>query len=476
MARAPRPALWGLGFAALYLWGGARLPQWGDASKLTLYALHAHVPSLNPGDHAGWTLAAWLWLQVVPADPVIACHRFSALAGALSVALLVKLLALREEPPHVVRGAAVVWGLAHASWWAASMTETYTLAFALSLGALVAEKTARPFWSGLLAGWAAATHGLTLFLTAPALVKGERRAARAVGFFAGASPSWLGLLVAPGQDPLTGHASGGIASLGWHVASFLSASRLSLGAALVIGLLVWNLGPLGAWAWWKGVAPRRRVPWPLVALGIFLAAYSPFRLHLMVGFLLLGVLLWKPPSLTRAGAAVQAALQVVLYFGLPSLLTHAGLGDLSLRPLPYRNNAAYFLTPTKRGELGAWRYALEMYSMAPPNAMIVADFNPGAVLKLVQETRGLRPDVTVIPTVVDDCVRSPNPGECLALHLRRALEQGRPVMLADSYEPYYRLQELEKLGFEVSLQRTGVPFKSEVKWRADPNSHPGPAD
>ena len=62
---------WFLASLALYLVTGAQGLVWGDSSKLTLYALAHHFPSLNPGDHAGWTLLAWGWLRALGGDPVV---------------------------------------------------------------------------------------------------------------------------------------------------------------------------------------------------------------------------------------------------------------------------------------------------------------------------------------------------------------------------------------------------------------------
>lgn len=465
-----------MAFAVGYLLTGARTPQWADASKLTLYALHGYFPSLNPGDHPGWTVLAWLWLKLIPQDPTVACHWLSALAGALSVALLVKLLVLLKKPPQVVWGTAAVWGVAHSPWWAAASCETYTLASALTLASLVAGQKKREFLAGMLGGWAFATHALTLFLTAPALARRTGIGKRMAGCLLGTSPVWLGLFLTPGIDPLTGYTSAGLPSLGWHVTSFLSPSRLLLGLLFLLALLLWNLGPLGLAAWWKGVPGKGVALWPLALLAVFLAAYAPFRLHLMAGFLVLGLLLWRPPSLTKAGACLHLFVQTALYLGVPWALTHWNLAGLHLRPLPYRNNAWYFLSPIKATERSAQRYALELFSTAPPNAVILADFNPGAVLKLVQETRKLRPDVTVVPTVVDDCVRTPRPAACLAKHIRQRLDQGQPVLLADAYKPYYRLTELAELGFAVSLQRSGQPIRVQRHWRADRDSNPEPSD
>ncbi len=465
-----------MGFAVLYLLTGARTAQWADASKLTLYALSGYFPSLNPGDHPGWTVLAWLWLRVTPQDPIIACHWLSAICGGLSVAFLVRLLELLHRPPQVVWGTATVWGVAHSLWWAAASTETYALASALTLAALVAGQKKSDVLAGLLGGWAAATHALTLFLTAPTLARGSGVGGRMSGFLLGTSPVWLGLFVTPGNDPLTGHSSAGLPSLAWHVTSFLAPSRLLLGCLLLLALLLWNTGPLGLWAWWKAVPESRAALWPMAILAVFLATYAPFRLHLMAGFLVLGLLLWRPPSLTTGGACLQLVVQTALYLGVPWALTYFNVAGLYLRPLPHRNNAVYFLNPMKASERSAHQYALEMFSTASPNAVILADFNPGAVLKLIQETRKLRPDLTVLPTVVDNCLRVAKPAACLAQHIRQALDQGRQVLLADTYEPYYRLRELADMGFAVSWQKSGQPITVKRHWRADRDSNPEPSD
>ncbi len=475
MSRQPRPALWGLAFTALYLATGARTVQWADASKLTLYALDGYAPSLNPGDHPGWTMLAWLWCRAFPDDPVIACHRFSALVGGLGVALLVALLRLWGKPPEAIRATAVLWGIAHGPWWSATVTETYTLAFALALGALLARGKNHPFVSGLLAGWAAAVHGLTLFLTLPALVSRDRWGAQAAGLVLGSSPVWLALRLPPRPDPLTGYLSSGLGALGWHVGSFLSPSGLAVGVLLLASLVAWNLGPLGLWAWWRTPPGGRRTLWTLVPLAFFLSVYAPFRLHVMAGFLILTLLLWRPPSLAKVGLAAHVGLQVALYLLTPRLLATAGWEHMAVRRLPFRNNARYFLNPIKRDDEGAITYALSVFSQAPPAAVIVADFNPGAVLKLVQQTKRLRPDVTVLPTVVDTCLPAPKPAACLAESIRRVLEEGRPVLLADTYEPYYHTRELEDMGFTLTPNGNGTSTVGGM-WRADRDSNPEPSD
>src|SRR3972149_4002545 len=92
-------ALGGAWFAAafaLYWLTGARGLIWADPSKLTLYAIKGYFPSLNPGDHAAWTLLTWAWLHLAGGDPVAAAHRLSALCGALVVMLATLLVLARS--------------------------------------------------------------------------------------------------------------------------------------------------------------------------------------------------------------------------------------------------------------------------------------------------------------------------------------------------------------------------------------------
>ncbi|MCS7181748.1 MAG: hypothetical protein NZ869_01345 [Thermoanaerobaculum sp.] len=456
MPRPPRSWLWGIAFGLLYWVGSARTAQWADASKLTLYALAGYAPSLNPGDHAGWTVLAWLWLRLFPGDPIGACHRLSALAAAVSLLLLVELLRSRGEAPAAVRGAAAVWGVAHAPWWAAELTETYAMATALTLASLLAAAKGRAFLAGLGAGWAASCHGFTLFLTLPALVRGQGWLGKLAGLLVGTAPLWLALALQPPVDPLTDHHSAGLASLRWHWDTFLAPSRLLTGMLLLLLLLLWNLGPLGWWGWLQGKT-RSLVPsWTLLPLAILLAGYAPFRLHLMVGLLVLGLVLFRPPALPTPAAASHVVLQALCYLGIPLALTALNAENAFVRELPFRVNAVYFLNPMKGREGSAELYAERFFAQAPERAVVLADFNPGAVLKLLQTVRGLRPDLTIIPTAVDNCLAAPQPAACLATRIREVWQQGRPVVLADTYEPYYRLQELRGQGITFQPMEVGA--------------------
>ncbi len=449
MKRTRELLAWFAAAAAIYALSAARTLQWADGSKLTLYALGRYLPSLNPGDHPGWTLLAALWLRLVPAPAFRALPLLSVLAGAASVVLMHRLAEI-QAGLGAARGAALVLLLAHPLWWSAATTETYAPALALALAAVLLSS--RPggagegFTAGLAAGLGAACHLFSLAVSGPFLVRGRWPwlAGTVAGLAAGLAPVWLGLAAVP-PDPLTGHLAGGPSSIAWSVQSFLQPQAAVGGALRLAGLLLLGLGPVGIAAMLRRSPSAGRPPLlapTLVLYGALLAGYAAYRQYLMVLFLAAGLLLLRPPAPGRRATALHAAAQLSFYLALPALLTAAGHGDLGVRQLPHRNNAWYFLCPVKCTDQGAERYARELLSAAPPDAVVLADFNPGAPLAAVQRLHGLRPDLRIVPTAVDEALGHRDPAARLTATIRRHLAARRPLVLADSWEPYYRTGEL----------------------------------
>jgi hypothetical protein len=437
--------------------------MWADSSKLTLYALHNYVPSLNPGDHAGWTLCAGAWLALtrwLPAEMSLAL--FSAVAGAVAVALVFVLILKRGGSAGQAHSAACALLVLQPHWWAAATVETYAFATALVLAAAVTTASVSTRLGGLaagcFAGLALATHFLTFFLLAPLLLAVKRRTwpPASVGIVLGSAPVWLALAGAP-PDPLTGHHAAGAATWQWVLASFLALTRLPFGLLRLAAILVFGFGVVALAGVLKARAiPESRHPWPrvaaaaLVLLALVLASYSPYRLHLMAGFLGVGLLLLCPPLLSRRVRAAHLGVQLLLYLLTPLALQQVGRSDLGVRQLPERNNAWYFLCPIKSLDRGPSRYARQLFQELPAHAVVLADFNPGAVLRLVQESARLRPDVEIVPTAVDEALATSDPAHAMAELLRAASARHRPTVLADRWEPYYRSAELRALGFALS--------------------------
>lgn len=449
-------AAWGLGAFALYAATAARGPMWADSSKLTLYALAGYLPSLNPGDHAGWTALAKVWLTITPGlDPVASLHLMSAAAGAWAVAaafLLVYTRTADKQRAHTVAGLLLV---AHPLWWAATLTETYAVALAASLTAVLltgrGEGPIRKAGGGFLAGTALACHAFSFVLLLPLLGSVRRRILPLIlGALLGSAPVWLALCVGSPADPMTGHHAGSGESWAWHVAAFLTWRRAGRGLLLVSLWLLFGLGPVGltavAGAFRRG--PSRlplRTPAVLLLTGflMLLTMYAPFRLHLMMGFFLTPVLVLLAPTLSNRWRTVHLTVQLLLYLGVPALATRAGVADLGQRRLPERNNAWYFLCPIKALETGPAQYAAAVARCVAPGDVLLADFNPGAVLALLRST-GKERLPTVVPTAVDDALTAADPGRALDERLGAVLTAGQCAVLADTWEPYYRLAELAR--------------------------------
>ncbi|HUK11860.1 MAG TPA: hypothetical protein VLW17_01045 [Thermoanaerobaculaceae bacterium] len=474
---------WFAAALVLYLATGARGLIWADSSKLTLYALKGYLPSLNPGDHAGWVALAWAWLRLWGGDPIVAAHRFSAFAGAALVALafLWTLRGGRDAArAHTVAAVLVV---ALPVWWASTVAETYATAMALALAGAVAAQGGsgwrRSVAAGGLWGLALATHALVGFLVVPLAWQtlGRRAWRVAPGLALGLAPMWLAVFGAP-LDPLTGFAAGGASSWRWVWGAFIAAARIPRQVPLVAALLLYALGPMvmGMLARRRGVRPP--VVWlvSLAMLTVVLAAYAPYRLHVMIGFLVVGLVLAVPLRLKAILRAGHIALQASLYLAVPALLEATGHDAIGARVLPFRDNAGYFLCPIKRGtggigapgpvaeprahawvrklglptrwDAGAERYVAALGVCAPARAVVIADFNVGAVLRLAQVVRAWRGDLEIEPVAVDVAQASAEPAKALAAAVRRA--GTRPAVLADAYEPYYHVQEL---GRELRLER-----------------------
>jgi hypothetical protein len=502
-------AFWFAGALILYWVTGARGLIWADPSKLTLYALARYFPSLNPGDHAGWTVLAWSWLHLVGGDAVAAAHRLSAVAGALAVAFAALLVLARGGDQARANTTASLLLVALPLWWAAAVAESYAPALAATLGGALLIRVAARGWrwwaAGLVWGLAVAMHAMSIFLIIPLAWEavGTRVWRLLPGVVGGSAPLWLAVFGGP-RDPLTGFAASGASTWRWHWEAFLTLARAPKNAALLAALLVYALGVLGAVALWRGHREPRGSAvwaWSLGGLSLLMLVYAPFRLHLMVVFLLVGLVLALPVRLPAWGRLGHVVFQAVLYLAVPAVLTVAGRQNLGVRVLPDRNNAFYFLSPFKgvgvatqaaakaapasaraglRSAVLRWERALDPGTRAylagfgvcvPAGApaVVLADFNPGAVLRLAQVARRWRPELDIRPVAVDVALGAPDPVAALAADVEHGLATSGKVLLADSYGPYYHtrglaaLFDLNPCGTAVGVTRHGPATVGE-KW------------
>jgi hypothetical protein len=104
------------------------------------------------------------------------------------------------------------------------------------------------------------------------------------------------------------------------------------------------------------------------------------------------------PLAGRCLLAAAAVLPVGVYAAAPGATAMLGMDPVRARDLPYRDEARFFLTPSKRGDVSARRYGEEVDRVARPGATIVADFTPMAVLRYLRDVEGWRPDLALAPS------------------------------------------------------------------------------
>jgi hypothetical protein len=165
-----------------------------------------------------------------------------------------------------------------------------------------------------------------------------------------------------------------------------------------------------------------------------------------------------------ASASLLAALALlpgITYAAAPVLQQRLGLDLVRARDLPYRDEARFFLSPSKRDDFSARRYGEEVFRVARPGSLIVADFTPEAVLRYLQVAEGRRPDLTVVTSQ-----RHNQPIDVAAL-VARELEVRR-VYLGGSESRYYDLagvvppNRLEPRGPLLEVVPKARPIEAEA--------------
>jgi len=149
---------------------------------------------------------------------------------------------------------------------------------------------------------------------------------------------------------------------------------------------------------------------------------------------------------------ISMALIILLPLFLYNLTPYAskglGIDLLHARILPYRDNETYFLNPSKRGYIGAARYAEKAFEVASLDSIIIADHTPYHVLKYFQEIKGARNDISVLSTGEG---KQNSPQKVLAKYYGK-----RDIYLADLEKGYYRIGRLKD---EYDFAPEGVLYR-----------------
>ena len=132
----------------------------------------------------------------------------------------------------------------------------------------------------------------------------------------------------------------------------------------------------------------------------YISDYALFSILIGYGFFtFMNYIKNKGYSLTKIfsiGLALIIFLPLLLYNITPYASKALGIDLLHARTIPYRDNETYFLNPSKRGYIGAARYAEEVFKTAKLDSIIIADFTLCTVLEYSQQIKGARSDISVI--------------------------------------------------------------------------------
>lgn len=434
---------------------------WGDDAELQRVGWTGGGISLGRG-HQLWIAIARCFAHIPWGDPARRANLVSAVFAALAlpfVYLAIVRLAHRRRAGFLGAGALAV---SHTYWLHAVRAEVYSL-HTFFLAAVVwlalrwADEPDRLGFLGggaFLAGLSLANH-LLMLTTLPALVwllwhgatppRWRAWVLAGAAFFLGAVP----YLVT--RSPATA----GIGSQGLALAMGLFPLS-PRDVALWVGFLGYQfplslaLAPVGlAWLWrrsWRtavflvlaylgsaGFAMSFQVP---DQYAFYLPSY--LVVALLIGAGLAAVLSWRP-GLGRCRrlimlCALVIMVPVVVYRVTPMVLNRLEINPLSVRALPYRDTNTFFLWPSKRGYLGARRFAEEVLSTLPPNAVLLADWSPLEALEYLQAVEGRRTDVTLIQIYAGH-------GQQVAFLLEQS--ETRPVFIAGT-ERYYDMTDLRR--------------------------------
>jgi len=378
---------------------------------------------------------------------------FSALCAALAVGAMFVLCGEVGRSLFGAACASVALALSHTFWLHAVLTEVYALHLLLLLSALTCllrwDRTGRDralYLSAFLFGAGVANHiliawavpGVGYFIWSRGKVAPHPPPSQAAKpLFPPPSPTRGGregagggrgavrLLIAGclGASPLLYAIVRGASQLGLFsalrdVAGLGSAGHVSFHAErlpLYVAYLFYQFPAVGFALGWAGLfrlfRRDRRIALALTLIGVpyllfpvvwdfrdhyqfALSFYACFAVGIAPGVSALR----ECPSGRRLDAltlGLLIALPLITYASAPTLCRLLRIDPVRARTLPYRDNARYFLSPSKRGDDGARRYGTEALRAVAPHAVLIGDYTPALVLTYLRDVEGLRPDVDV---------------------------------------------------------------------------------
>lgn len=497
----------------LYLFTLAPTYLWSDSAKLALYVHTCLFIGMGPGygAHPFHSLVGYLF-SFLPFPLAYTQNLMSAVfaAGALSLLFAIVRESSGNLPAALLAASALA--VSHLFWLYAVINETYALlAFFLLLALRVTlawtrnKREAHLYCLAGTIGAGLATHALMLLLVPGLLylawgnefrrfVRSSRIIMALAAFLLGSCQVTILPLFA--EPSLIASLSAGAANTAATYQVFAGQfAKLVREVCLYPLYLLYQFPPvgtaLGLYGLAAGLSARSRLaaatvvmalPVLLFASHYFLQRQFPMLIPTFVLFALwIGFgaarLLDTRPTL---GAARHLGLLFLLLCLLPPAVYYGAYRAADsfraalppIRTLPYRDTARYYLFPPKQMERGAQAYVMDSFKQAEPDAIILADFNPGMALLYGQTVLGLRPDVRIIIAVDDWVHGSATPERDMLRFLRQqVIEQHETVYLADDWEAYYFTSAIKQ---EFDLSQTDGPlWEVSVKTSMPPPTQRG---
>jgi hypothetical protein len=475
----------------LYLNTLAPTVVWGDSAKLATFVNDVEL-KVRLEYHPLHTLLGQLFNSLPIGHCAYRLNLMSAFFGALTIGLLYLVLMRWTRLCIAALGGALALTVSHVFWLLSVITESYTLftfllAMMLWLMTLWDEKK-----ENYLLYLAAFTFGISLSnnLLMPFFLPGF------VYFYFSAQNrphltkyNWLFILLSSGLGAsiliglgLKSLLMGGqdlfdLVAMGPFKRYYRSPAKIlfetiryPLYLMYQFPIIGFAVGLFGAWSQIESHSERRKLCFLLILLLaniVFASGYMRQKqFFLMIGsFVVFSIWIgigisalssWahrRGPKYKAIGYFTVLSITlvpVIFYFCMPTIVKKYNLDLVKARSLSYRDNTRFFLVPAKHNEYGAERFGKEVFLIAAPKSIIIADFTPIAVLRYYQKVHKMRKDVWL--KLIDF--------EPLDLEFVDRYINQRPIYLADDLEPDYNIAGLKT---KYNLIRVGPIIKIEPK-------------
>jgi hypothetical protein len=468
-------ALCAFGF---YLFTLAPTFGWGDNADLALRMVYAGDRSFvgTSRDYIFYRGVGSLFQLIPIGDAGTRANIMTAFFGAVTIGLVAFISGMITQQLFASAAAAVALMVSHTFWLMSVLAEVYTFNTALVFACYACvtlwwqrEKMEYLVVAALFAGLTLLHHamGLVLGATLVPLIFMRIRKVPIAGliivalvFIAASFPYWQQsisrlfagqpFLRAMGlQNPSNGFFDvSPLREFGKFIA-YASYNFLGIGFVLAgSGIFIawqkkyWEMAPLIIWLLlFIFVGITASIPdkfniyvlvYPVLAVSIGVGAASLHKKYLPVVLVLLGLL---PP------VGYIAAIETTKYLGVDVV---------GARPLPYRDNAWYFMWPAKRHDIGPRKYAEEALAAIEKNGVLIADYTLWRPLYFMQAVEQLRPDVQLVWE--ERLLWSGT-----VLHYIDSLPCNKAVYLATNMPPeYYQLADITK---KYRVEPAGIVFK-----------------